>query len=349
MTRDGLDPRTWLVWGVAASLPPLLGRNPWPLLATLIAVAGVRIAWAGRMRGAHSWRLLLRLAVILSVVSVLFNILTVRAGNVVLFELPSWLPLLDGDVTLNAAIFGVLSGLALVLLVAIGATVAALLDWTALVRLLPQGLTTVAVAGSVAFAFVPQTAVAFREIREAQMARGFRPRGARDVLPILVPLLEGGLERALTLAASLESRGFGNVTPGTRTAGWRRWALAGSLAAGALAAYEFAVANLLSAAIAAAAAAGLGAVALFGREAPAIRRTSYRKTVWTARDALVTGCSLLATALFAFVLAGDPDGLRYEPYPRLTAPPVSLMAIAAALLAAAPAFVAPAGAGRSAA
>ena len=33
-----LDPRAWIIWAVAANLPPLVARNPWPLAATLIAV-----------------------------------------------------------------------------------------------------------------------------------------------------------------------------------------------------------------------------------------------------------------------------------------------------------------------
>ncbi len=48
---DRLDPRAWLLWGAAASLPALLGRNPFPLLMTLVAVLGVRIAWADAAGG----------------------------------------------------------------------------------------------------------------------------------------------------------------------------------------------------------------------------------------------------------------------------------------------------------
>ena len=40
-----LDPRVWLMWGTAASLPALLGRNPWALAATLLVALGVRAAW----------------------------------------------------------------------------------------------------------------------------------------------------------------------------------------------------------------------------------------------------------------------------------------------------------------
>src|SRR5215203_2786799 len=230
-----LDPRAWLLWFVAASLPALLGRNPWPLLASLIAVTGVRIAWSHRMRGGQTWALYLRLALISALVGITFNVLTVRAGDRELISLPGAIPVAGGEVTLNAAVYGLLGGIALVLLVLLGSTVAGLLDWAEIVRLMPDGLTTIAVAGSVAFAFLPQTAIAFREIREAQLARGHRVRGARDLLPIIVPVLAGGLERAVTLSESLESRGFG--APSAANAASARWAgYAGAigLAAGTL-------------------------------------------------------------------------------------------------------------------
>ena len=37
MAERRLDPRAWLAWGLAASLPALLGRNPFPLAMVLIA------------------------------------------------------------------------------------------------------------------------------------------------------------------------------------------------------------------------------------------------------------------------------------------------------------------------
>jgi hypothetical protein len=48
-----LDPRAWIIWAVAANLPPLVGRNPWPLAATSVAVLGV---WAASSVGAAGAR-----------------------------------------------------------------------------------------------------------------------------------------------------------------------------------------------------------------------------------------------------------------------------------------------------
>ena len=33
----GLDPRSWLIWAVAASVPVLVGRNPFPIVVVLLA------------------------------------------------------------------------------------------------------------------------------------------------------------------------------------------------------------------------------------------------------------------------------------------------------------------------
>jgi energy-coupling factor transport system permease protein len=48
----------------------------------------------------------------------------------------------------------------------------------------------------------------FQQIREAQSIRGHRFRGIRDLLPVLMPLLMGSLERAFQLAETMTARGF---------------------------------------------------------------------------------------------------------------------------------------------
>ena len=215
-----LDPRAWLLWLVAASLPALVGRNPFTLLAVLLTVLGVRSVWGTTPRFA-SWQAVVRLALVFAAVSVLFNVLTVHVGDRVIVTLPDQIPLIGGILTLNALVYGLLSGLALLVLVLIGTTVAAVLDWMALLRLLPARLATLAVASSVAWTLMPRMLVAFTEIREAQAARGHQPRRLRDAVPLLTPLLAGGLERSFQLAEALEARGFGaHAVPGAWS--WRQ-------------------------------------------------------------------------------------------------------------------------------
>ncbi len=348
--NERLDPRAWLLWASAAGLPPLIGRNPFVLAATLLATLAVRAAWA-RAAGATgivAWRGVIQLAAIFAAVGVAFNVLTAHVGDRMILRLPDELLIVGGPLTLNALVYGVLSGVALLTLVLVGTTVGSVLDAPALLRLLPARLTTVAVAGSVAWAFVPQTAAALNEIREAQAARGFRLRGVRDLVPLLVPLLTGGLERALTLAEALESRGFG-VLPSDPAGAeavvtgrpWRGVLTALGLAAGVVGAYLLAV-ERPSVALATLAIAGF-ALAVAGRASPGERgrRTRHRPPRWTRADTLVAAAAGVVLTTELLTLRLDPAALRYEPYPSLTPPPVDLPLLAALALLLAPVAVAP--------
>ena len=348
MSGERLDPRAWLVWAVAAALPALLGRNPFVLGATLLAVLGVRAAWNGEAAGPGSWRGLVRLAVVFAAVGVVFNVLTVHAGDIVLARVPEGVPIVGGPLTLNALVYGVLSGAALLTLVLVGTTLGAVLDWAALLRLLPARLATVAVAGSVAWAFVPQTAFAFAQIREAQMARGHRPRGVRDLVPLLVPLLTGGLERALMLAEALEARAFGaplGAIAGPTPPPWRGVLTALGLTGGAVGAYLLAVGRPLEAVVTLAVAGA--ALLTAGREprrgAARLRRTRYRQSEWGWAETLGVGTAGLVLAVEVLTLRLDAAAFRYEPYPSLTAPRVALPLLAALGLLLVPVVAAPVG------
>lgn len=336
-----LDPRAWLIWGAAASLPALLGRNPFPLALVLIVATVVRLAWMGPAPSVVNWAVVARLIGLFTAIGVLFNVLTVRSGDRVIARIPNAVPLVGGAITLNALIYGLLSALAAITLVLVGATMAAGIDWTALVRMLPPGLTTLAVAGSVAFTFLPQTARAFVEIREAQAARGHRVRGVRDLLPLVTPLLNGGLERALTLAESLEARGFGAPRNAHRQpSGLARTAAALGLAAGVAAGYLFAVGRLWSAALAVLMASLCLTFVVRIARPSIVARTRYRETRWRRPDVAVAAASTIAALAVLASANLDSASLRYEPYPTLTAPSIGLPLLLALCLLLAPAAVA---------
>jgi energy-coupling factor transport system permease protein len=198
VTARIIDPRAWLCWAGAAMLLPLTGRNPFALAMVLLTTIAVREALPPDARSGWGW--IVRLGVIFAALSVVFNVLTVRAGNRVLGQIPGWVPLIDGDLTLNSVVFGLLSGLAVLGLVLVGITLAAVLDWSAVLRLLPQSLTGAGVAGSVAFTFFPQMVASYREIADAQAMRGVEMRGPRDYLNLAPLLLSGGIERAVTMS-----------------------------------------------------------------------------------------------------------------------------------------------------
>lgn len=338
--HDHIDPRAWLLWGAAASLPPLLGRNPLILSATLMAVLGVRAARGSS--GLVGWNGIVRIACIFALVGALFNALTVHVGDRPIAHLPDSWPILGGPITLNAIVYGLLSGTAMLILVIVGTTLGSVLDGPALLRLLPARLTTVAVAGSVAWGFVPQTAIAFRQIREAQAARGHRPRSVRDLVPFLVPLITIGLERAMTLAEALEARAFGAPMGGPdRSPVGRGLLVAASLSSGAVGAYLLAAGSprpalgLL--------AGSLVALVLGSREpgSNSVHRTRYRQPRWNKASIVIGGSGGIVLLMEFAVLVFDPAAFAYEPYPRILAPRVDLplmIGLGALLL---PAFLSP--------
>jgi energy-coupling factor transport system permease protein len=286
-----------------------------------------------------SWSLIVRMAIIFAVVGTIFNVLTYHGGDRELFVLPDSLPIVGGAVTFNALLYGVLSGLALLILVLVGTTAGALINWSELLRRLPNRLMPIAVAGTVAFAFVPQTAHAFQQIRESQLARGHRIRGARDLVPLLVPLLTLGLERAISLSESMESRGFGAPTGSKATnAGWKRAGAIVSLTCIVLAGYFLAVGRSGAAALALVIGLGLFAVSLRGGES---HRTILRKSPLRTRDWIVFATSAAAFVVIFVVLAVDPGALRYEPYPSVTIPRVNIVLLLAIAMLMAPAFMTP--------
>ena len=120
---------------------------------------GVWAAWSTGAAGAR-WRPLLRLALVFGAVSVLFNLLTAHIGDRGIGALPESWPVIGGPLTLNALIYGLLSAMAIFSLVAVSATLGATLDWSATMRLLPERMAALAVAGSVAWSYLPRTTAA---------------------------------------------------------------------------------------------------------------------------------------------------------------------------------------------
>jgi energy-coupling factor transport system permease protein len=338
-----LDPRAWLLWAVAASVPPLLGRNPWPLAATLLAVLGVWAAWSVGAAGAR-WRPLFRLALVLGAVSILFNVLTAHVGDLVFATLPESWPIIGGPLTWNAFIFGLLSATAILILVTISATLGATLDWSAMMRLLPHRMAPLAVAGAVAWAYLPRTTVALAEIREAQMARGYRPRGPRDASPLVLPLLAGGLERAMMTAEALEARAFGApLSPADSPRLWQVAVLLGGFVAALTGAFCLALGQVPAAAGLLVLAALLLAGGFLSGRAPAsaLRRTRYRDPIWEWPEWIVSAAALAVLAIQIVVLVLDPSAFRYEPYPTLTPPAINLPLLATLGLLLTPAAVRP--------
>ena len=212
----------WTAWLAAAALPALSTRNPLYLSLTLIAVGITYAALGRRNPSARSWSAFIRFGALLWLLTIPFSMLTSHYGTIVLFYLPRSWPIIGGAITLEALLYSLTGGLALVALLLVFAAFNVAVDQARLLRMTPGFMYQAGVVTGIAVAFVPQMVATWQSIREAQQVRGHRFRGIRDLLPLILPLLVTALERAMQLAESMEARGFGGqvlqATPRQRLA-----------------------------------------------------------------------------------------------------------------------------------
>jgi len=196
-------PVAWGAWTIAALAVAFIDRNPYVQALLLLAVINVYLPYRGR-RLAGIWKFGLALAI----VPIVFSAALSRFGRHVLFTLPP-IPIIGGRWTLDAVAFGASTGLALLLTVAVFATLQSTVRSADVVAVLPRPLYRAGTTVALALAFAPKTLVAFQSIREARQLRGQRA-GWRAAPALLLPLLLTTLERALQYGESLDARGFGS-------------------------------------------------------------------------------------------------------------------------------------------
>lgn len=338
MSERSLDARAWLAWAGAAGALAMLTRNPLYALLLLLVARLVDAACGQPHRGLEiPWT---RLALAVLLLATLFNALLVHAGETVLARLPTSWPLIGGIVTVEALVYGLTTGLVLLALLAIFVAFNHIVPVSDLVRLAPRAFHDLGVVMLVAVTYVPETARHLAQVREAQAIRGHQIRGLRDWRPLLVPLLVGGMERAMGLAEAMVARGYG-ATSGRR----QQPAMLAGLAAGLLllltgwllALWQGSAGWLLFVAGAALLA------ALLWRQGRTVAHTHYRPQSWQPADSLLVLASLVSLGL---AIWQRDSLLGYTPYPLVQLPPFAPIAGGALLLLALPAFLCPQHQGR---
>jgi len=312
---------SWSLWVLAAALPALMTRNPLYLLLVLLSAA---LSYAqNRDQAPTSWGVLLKGGLILWALAIPFNALFAHHGDIVLFVLPRNWPLIGGSITLEAMIYGAVSGLALLVILVVFTTYNLQVSHYELLRHTPGFLYQASLVTSIAVTFVPQLLASAQEIREAQTIRGHRFKRPRDMLPLFMPLLTCGMERAVQLAESMESRGFGGnlapITPRQETI-QRLSTLLGllGLVVGLFLADYFPRHSQPGWIMI-----GISALLLLGvfrAQGRRVRRTCYRRSAWKREDTAVALASVAVIVTFASVKLLRPQALVYYPYP-----PFSLM------------------------
>ncbi|MDQ2748510.1 MAG: energy-coupling factor transporter transmembrane protein EcfT [Actinomycetota bacterium] len=342
-----IHPGAWWLWALCLAFAAMRTTNV-ILLLTIAAVAGFMVsARRGRAPWAEAYRLLFGFALLsIALTLVLQIVLGTRTPGHVLVNLPSApLPHWSGGLTLGGPITGEAllnsfdAGLRLAVLITCFGAANALAHPARLLRILPAALYEVGVAIVVALTFVPQLAESLVRVRAAQRLRGRPITGLRGLRGITVPVLEESLERAISLAASMDSRGYGRRAH--QGAGIRRVTVAAVLAGfgtAIIGTYQLIDPGtnhrlglaLLVAGTGLAMAGGLVA----GRRT---RRTRYRPDPWRWPEWLVVGCGAVVVAVYQVkVHDSTAAGLPLE-WPRLTLAP-----FLATLLGAVPAFATPA-------
>ncbi|MFN3979200.1 MAG: energy-coupling factor transporter transmembrane component T [Caldilinea sp.] len=320
LQRRTLHPLGWATWIAAIVAILTLTRNPFYIVLTLGVVALVRwrcVTSAGDEQ--HALALSpLRFGLIVVTTASLFNMAMVHVGTTMIFTLPAWIPLFGGAWTLEALVYGALNGLALTGLFAGFTVINRVVPVRSLLRLTPRAFYPVAVVVSIAVTFVPTTLQQIQQVREAQAVRGHRLRGVRSWLPLVVPLLEGGMERSLQLAEAMVARGFAS---GAKSED--RWpsilVLAGFIAVvmGWLLQLIWAQPVPGAALLIAGSAALVGGLWQAGRSHP---HTIYRPDQWQRLDWVVVGGVALAAGAYLLPLF-ERSTIFYYPYPTLSWPP----------------------------
>jgi energy-coupling factor transport system permease protein len=344
----GFHTKAWLAWLVSSVLVVNALETPFAVPIIFGALAAVAGAFAVSGPESRSFATLVKIGLVFTVIRVLLFAATGHTGETTLFttpeaRLPRWLGDLriGGRVTAEVALQSGLEGLRLAAFLACFGAFLAVTDVYRVLRLLPRFLAEAGLVVTIALAFTPTMFRAAGEIRDAQRLRGHRLRGARGALPLALPVLSSGLERSVTLAESMDVRGYGRRTEGfARVEAWARAAtLAGSLAlagGGALYLFDRGPTAAIVSIIAVGAVALAAGLATLSRTIP---RSRMRRERWVAWDWTLAGGALAAAAAAMTLRAIAPDATRYYPYPKVFWPPLHAGVVMIAATIALPALV----------
>jgi energy-coupling factor transport system permease protein len=325
------------------------GRTTNPLLlAAMLAVLVVVVAarrpdapWARAFDAA------LRLGVVVIVARTLMQVILgapIGITQVVTLPqvtLPEWMAgvRLGGLVTWESLDVGFCEGLRLAVMMACAGAANSLAAPSRLLRSVPAALYELGVAVVVALTFAPHLLDDARRVRSARRLRGHEEGRLAGFARSGGPVLEGGLERSIQLAAAMDSRGYGRS--GTLPQSQRRvqaaLVLAGfaGILVGLYGLMDAAAPRLLGWPML-----GVGVlVAALGLRHAGHRsvRTAYRPDPWELPEWLTAGSGAVVAIVFAMARS---SALMVAVTP-LAWPAVPVMPLLAVLLAAGPAVWTP--------
>lgn len=322
--------------------PLLLGL----LLAVVAVVVSARrsdAAWA------HGFGLYLGFGLAIIAIRIVFRMLLEGGvGTHVLFRLPQ-VPLPDaagvrlgGPVTLEGVLAATYDGLRLATLVICVGAANVLANPKQLLKSMPAALYEVGSAVTVALSLAPQIIESGRRVTRARRLRGEVGRRTRWFRQVAIPVMTDALDRSLSLAAAMDSRGYGRTT-GASAASRR---VTGLLVLGGLGGVCVGVYGTLDTTtpralglpmLAVGVASAIGGLAMGGRR---IRRSRYRPHRWRWPEVAVAACGVGVAVACSVAASLEPDALNPSVQP-LMWPPLPAAATLAILAGALAAIAAP--------
>ncbi|MEX1007973.1 MAG: hypothetical protein WD271_09040 [Acidimicrobiia bacterium] len=308
----------WLVWALAAGACVQLAPSP-VYVALVIGIAALAVSAHARPGPyARAFPVLVSVGVFFAIVRMLLTVATTHGLGHVLFTTPQFvLPemlggfTVGGTVELTVMLQSLAEGFAIVGVMAVFGAFNGVVTHSELVQSTPRAFYEVGLVVVVALAFVPSTLAAIGDVRDADRARtGGRVVRRGRLLRQTVPVLELGMERAVTLAESMDARGFARVGAGPRdrVAGW--WGVASLLALGGAFVALIGERRTLAAVLGLAGTIGLAAAVVLASSEE--QRARYRPRRMSLADWTVAGAVLLAPAGLALLsIVGDSSLFWY--------------------------------------
>src|SRR5271157_3142758 len=219
-------------WALALMVATIMLFHPLVLSVLLVTVltAGVG-AGVGRQLVRS-----LRTALIVAVPIVLINVLVSREGLTVFARLGDLGPFGQGDLTVEALVYGVVIALRVTLLILVTTLAGLAVDPDEMLRVFRRLSLRSALTASLATRMIPVLAADAERLAEAQRTRAHgAPRGTRGRLALLGAVIGGSLDRAMDVAATLEVRGFARARRAPRLSRpWSRHDIAFAVSAAAI-------------------------------------------------------------------------------------------------------------------
>jgi energy-coupling factor transport system permease protein len=193
------------LWALALTAAALLLYHPLALGALVLA-----ILLAGRGAGVgRELARALRTAAIVALPIVLVNVLVAREGLTVFARLGDLGPFGQGDLTVEALVYGAVIALKVTVLILLAALSSLAIDPDALLRICRRLSFRSALTASLAVRMLPLLAADAQRLADAQRTRpGGAPGGVHARAAVLGAVVAGSLDRAMDVAATLEVRGF---------------------------------------------------------------------------------------------------------------------------------------------